>query len=221
MASEDSFITEVTEEVRRDRLFALFRRYGWIAIAVVVAIVVGAAWNEWRKAEARALAEARGDAILTALEAESAELRAASLAKLAEGGEGQVVVPPVVALLAAAERAAAEDSPTAVSLLEKLASTPGLDPLYQDLAQLKAVIIGSKEIPPEERVSRLEALILPGSPFRTLALEQTALAHAEAGNADAALKILSELISDADSSQGLRRRAQQLIVALGGSLDAT
>ena len=29
----DSFIDEVTEDLRRDRLFGLYRRYGWIALA--------------------------------------------------------------------------------------------------------------------------------------------------------------------------------------------
>ena len=40
MSNPDSFIDEVTEEVRRDRLFAIFRKYGWIG-AVLVALIVG------------------------------------------------------------------------------------------------------------------------------------------------------------------------------------
>ena len=32
MSNPDSFIDEVTEEVRRDRLFAVFRKYGWIGV---------------------------------------------------------------------------------------------------------------------------------------------------------------------------------------------
>ena len=43
----DSFIDEVTEEVRRDRLFALFRRFGWIALAIILIIVAGTAWREY------------------------------------------------------------------------------------------------------------------------------------------------------------------------------
>ena len=34
MSDTDSFIDEVTEEVRRDALFAQFRRYGWHARGV-------------------------------------------------------------------------------------------------------------------------------------------------------------------------------------------
>ena len=42
MSDSDSFIDEVTEEVRRDRLFGYFRRYGWIAAVVIVVVVGGA-----------------------------------------------------------------------------------------------------------------------------------------------------------------------------------
>ena len=45
MSNPDSFIDEVTEEVRRDRLFALFRKYGWIGLVVVLGIVGGAGWT--------------------------------------------------------------------------------------------------------------------------------------------------------------------------------
>ena len=46
----DSFIDEVTDEVRRDRLYLLMRRYGWIGVLVIVVIVGGAAWREKRAA---------------------------------------------------------------------------------------------------------------------------------------------------------------------------
>ena len=57
MSNPDSFIEEVTEEVRRDRLFAAFRKYGWIGGLVVLGIVGGAAWNEWQKNQAAARAQ--------------------------------------------------------------------------------------------------------------------------------------------------------------------
>ena len=38
MSESDSFIQEVTEEVRRERLFRYLRRYGWIGVVAVVVI---------------------------------------------------------------------------------------------------------------------------------------------------------------------------------------
>jgi hypothetical protein len=45
VSNPDSFIDEVTEEVRRDRLFGLFRKYGWIGLVVILGIVGGTAWS--------------------------------------------------------------------------------------------------------------------------------------------------------------------------------
>ena len=82
MSDTDSFIDEVTEEVRRDRLFALMKRYGWIAALAVVLIVGGAAWNEWRKAQERTAAQDFGDTIKTALELPERDARAEALAAI-------------------------------------------------------------------------------------------------------------------------------------------
>lgn len=66
LSSPDSFIDEVTEEVRRDRLFAIFRKYGWIGVLAILLIVGGASYVEWQKARVVARAQAFGDAVLDA-----------------------------------------------------------------------------------------------------------------------------------------------------------
>ena len=93
MSDTDSFIDEVTEEVRRDRLFLLLRRYGWIGIAAVVAIVAGASWREYSRAQDGAAAQALGDSMTMALEIEDASGRAAALGAIAaEGANAQAIV---------------------------------------------------------------------------------------------------------------------------------
>ena len=64
----DSFIDEVTEDLRRDRLFNLFRRYGWIAILLVLALVAGTIWSEYSKGQKQQQAEVWGDAVIAAAE---------------------------------------------------------------------------------------------------------------------------------------------------------
>ena len=43
VSDTDSFIEEVTEEVRRDRLYKFLRKYAWVGILAVVTIVGGTA----------------------------------------------------------------------------------------------------------------------------------------------------------------------------------
>ncbi len=217
MANPDSFINEVTEEVRRDRLFAMFRRYGWIAVLLILLLVAGAAWNEWRKAQARAEAEARGDALLAALEADDPAAQGAALDALRTGGPAE----PVIALLSAAQAASTDGPAAGVEKLTALAADPAVPQLYRDLATLKAAMIGAGLTPPDARIAALEPLSAPGGAFRALALEQIALAHVEAGRTDEAIAVLTDLVGGADAGAALQQRAAQLLLALGGPLDAT
>ncbi len=215
MSETDSFIEEVTEEVRRDRLFRLFRKYGWIAVAAVVLLVGGAAWNEYTKAKARAEAEAKGDAILAALDADDSTARQAALAAIADAGGAA----PIVAMLEAAEAEAAGDTAAAAAALGAIAADSAQPPLYRDLATLKRAMLTAADTDPAERIAALEPLTAPGAPFRVLAEEQIALAEIESGARGAALERLRALSQDTEASQGLRLRVARLIVALGGDED--
>ncbi len=213
MSTPDSFIAEVTEEVRRDRLFALFRRYGWIAGLVIVLVVGGAAWNEWRKARDRAAAEAFGDALLGALAADGRGARAAALARIeATGGRGAVL-----GLIAAAEAVGEQDRAAAMAGLARIAADPAVPESYRQLATLKRVLLAGAEMPAPDREQALAPLLQPGAAFRPLALEQVALLRIEAGETAAATAILTDLLNEADVTTAMRRRVNQLLVALGAS----
>lgn len=217
MSNSDSFIDEVTEEVRRDQLYARFKRYGWIGVALVIAIVGGAAWTEWQRARSATQAEALGDAMLSAIEAEEPQARIDGLATLDATGEAAAVA----AMLRAAELDRAGDVAAAAETLDAVAQDGTVDPLYRNLAAFKAILLRGDSLPPEARRAALEGLAVPGVPFRTLALEQIALVDIAAGDIDAALAGLGALVNDAEASEALRDRAQSLIVALGGALPAS
>ncbi len=216
LANQDSFITEVTDEVRRDRLFALMRRYGGVAVLAIVVVVGGAAFNEWRKARAQAAAEAFGDAVLAAMSEESAEDRRAALAELSAGDSPERRA--LLALLAAASEAEADDGAAAVASLRAVAADPEVPELYRDIALFKSVVV-SDGMAPQERIDALQPIVAAGHPLRLIALEQRALAEVELGDAEAALATLKGIVADAGVTEDLRQRASQLIVALGGSID--
>lgn len=218
MSETDSFIEEVTEEVRRDKLFALMRKYGWIAILAVLLIVGGAAYNEWRKATESAAAQALGDSLIAALEIEDATARAAALAEITAENEGARAV---VSLLASAEAQNSGNVERAITALAKLGNNPELAPAYREMAVLKQVLLSGTDMPIAERRSKLTSLAVAGAPFRLLAEEQLAMLEIEEGNKDAAISRLRNIINDVEVSAGLRSRASQLIVVLGGKAEAS
>ena len=212
MSTPDSFIDEVTEEVRRDRLFAIFRKFGWIGGLLVLLIVGGAAFNEWQKSRAVARAEAFGDAVLDAQDLGAPEDRAASIAA-APADASQLAIQK---LLLAADPVG--DRTGTLAALQALVADLAQPQLYRDLATLRLVLVAGQDMPLAERRLALEAIAASGRPFRLLAQEQLAYLLIEAGNSAGAITALGELVQDQAAPKGLRNRAAQMIVALGGSV---
>lgn len=212
MSSPDSFIDEVTEEVRRDRLFAAFRKYGWIGVVVVLGIVAGAGWNEWSKAQTIARAQAFGDGITDAFDLGGPDERRAALAALPVDG-GQIAIRQ---LLLASDPT--QDRPGTLAALDALAADATQPQIYRDLAVLRRVTVAGAEQPLADRRAALEPLTAPGRAFRTLALEQMAYLLIEEAKGTEAIAALTALLQDQEAPEGLRRRASQMIIALGGEV---
>ena len=205
MSESDSFIDEVTEEVRRDRLFALMRKYGWIGILAVALIVSGTGYVEWQKARAAARAEAFGDAVLAAMEAED---RVAALGAVQADG-AQVAIRQ---LLIAGEMGQGAD---AAAALQAIAADVSLPTNLRALAELKAVLAAGDTMAPETRDATLARLAVAGAPFRSLAMEQQALVLLGKGETEAAIALARQILLEPELTAGLQQRVTQLIVALG------
>ena len=217
MSNSDGFIDEVTEEVRRDRLFGILRRYGWIALVLVVVLVGVAAWIEWQRHQDRVSAEAFGDEVVAALDKDTPEARREALTGIEATGTRRALL----AMLAADTLEGGEAQAATLERLEALASDGETPPLYRDLASLKAAMLMQDNAEPAEVIARLEPLTAPGAPYRLLALEQIAVAHVRADESDEAIETLRRIISDGAATRDLQGRVRQLIVALGGTLDTS
>lgn len=212
MSETDSFIEEVTEEVRRDRMFALIRRYGWIAVLAVLLLVGGAGFNEWRKARDRAVAEASGDAIIAALKEDAPEARAKALDALSADNAGAEAL---AKLLAAGEQVKAGAYDAAAAELKAVEDNSELPLIYRQAAAFKRLAVLGNSLSANERRAGYEELVGPASQLSLLAEEQLALIDIETGDTAAAGERLQRIAVDAGATPGLRRRATQLMVALG------
>ncbi len=210
MSNPDSFIDEVTDELRRDRLFAAFRKYGWIGGLLVVLIVGGAAWREYSIAQHDARAQQFGDALIDALDLGEAALRADALAEV-PALAGQVALKT---LIQSADQLA--DPAAAMAALAALEADASQPQLYRDLASLRRVMLAGADLPLPDRRAALEA-IAPRA-FGLLAREQLAYLLIEEGQSEAAIAALTALLEAQNAPSGLIARVSQAIVALGGEL---
>jgi hypothetical protein len=208
---------EVDEEVRRERLEQLWKRYGNHIIAalfVVVAAVGGwrgyTYWQERKAAEAGAAFEA---ASALADEGKHAEAQAA-FAKLAtEGTAGY----RVLARFREASQLSLSDPKAAVAAYEALAADNSLGQPLQDLATVRAGLLLVDTAPYDELRTRLEPLAAADRPFRHTARELLALGAWHAGDSAAARRWIDMVVSDPETPTGIRSRVDVLSALIGGN----
>ena len=207
MSDTDSFIDEVTEEVRRDRLFGYFRRYGWIAGLLILALVGTTAYNEWNRSVVEKVQQARGDALLNALNLEKdAEISVAVNAIAIESGSNVI----------ANFLAAGFDEARAAELLSGIISNTNQPKFIQDLARLK-LATSPGAVSQDEALLILMDLSKPGAVYRNIATEMLVALELERGNLNIAMSILQSHVQDAEASQAQVQRMGELIVALGSN----
>ena len=212
LSNPDSFIDEVTEEVRRDRLFRLFRKYGWIGVVIILGLVGGTAWTEWSKSRAEARAQAFGDGVIDALDQGTPEERREALAAVPSDAAQSAILNLIMA------SDPDEDKAATLAALDKVANDNALGPAYRDLAVLRRVLVAGADLPLADRRAALEAIATPGRPYRVLAEEQLGYLLVEEGKRDDAIAALTALAQDQEASGALRARLGQVVTALGGTM---
>ena len=212
MSDTDSFLQEVSEELRRDKLYRNIRKYGWIAILLVVVIVGGATYREYLKSKDTKAAQLFGTSIIDALNEKNTDDRIAKLQTINSPGENAKVV---IAMLLSAELGVSEKPTMAKSSLSSLTEGSSIDAHYRELLNFKILLGSAETMSLEERVTAFEALSKPGNPFRLLAEEQIALIDLEQGKTENAIEKISQILLDSELTAGLRNRATQMMIALG------
>ena len=205
MSETDSFIAEVTEDVRRDRLFGLFRRFGWIPAALIVIIVSGTAYNEWSKSKADKLAQVRGDALLAAIDTVDEAARATALNEIASQGSENIVAQML---------AAGGKDENSINFLNAVIINTDQPEYIRDLAKLKLTMIPGAQTK-EQKLKTLDILSQPGGLYRNAAVEILVAFELELGNPNKAIEFLKSHIQDAEASRAQVQRMAELLVALG------
>lgn len=211
----DSFVNEVDESLRQDRVMGFFRKWGLHVLALFAAIIIGAiAWQGWRvysTEQSRNAAEAYSAAQLTARGGDLDAAKAA-LEPLRESG------PRVYRAMARMEYAAVlqaqGDLEGAVAEFDQAAEA-ATDPVMRLSAQMRAAYIAADTSDFAALQTRLTPIIESETRFSYLARELLALEAWEAGENELARDTLENLTLAFDSPEAVRQRAQVALAVLG------
>ena len=209
---------EVDEEVRRERLQKLWERYGNLVIAACILIVVavggwrGYQWWENKKAGESGTAFENALTLAQAGKHDDAE---AAFAKLAVDGTAGY---RSLARLQQAAELAQTDKNAAVKAYDDIAADKSVGQAIQDLAALRSGFLLVDSAPYSEMQQRLEPLTGADKTFRHSARELLALSAWKSGDMTAARQWTDMIITDPQSPQGSRSRAEVLseLIAAGG-----
>jgi hypothetical protein len=205
--SNDTFVREVNEELRQERVRALWVRYGTAAVIASVLIVLGVAgYVLWQRYQA-SVAAADGDRLLqaTALYSEGKTDEAnAILDTLATNG---VNAYPALAKLRLAEAREAGDPAAAVAAFDEVANTNSAPQGLRDMAAVRAAYILVDHGSLADVRGRVERLTGDAEPLRFPAREALGLAAWKAGDLETARTMFDQLQEDLGAPAGIRRRA--------------
>ena len=211
---------EVDEDLRAERARKFLIRYAGVFVAATLLVIAGAAGFEvWKYYQSRSTARVADEYVAAMRTASGVQAsRAAAIPAFAhvadEGGAGYRTL---ARLQEAALKADSGDLPGALQLWDQVAGDGSADRLLRDLASLEWALHQIDNGDPAQVEARLKPLAAPENRWHALAEEAQAMLDMRVGKRDAARDVLKQLIQDAGAPDGVRGRANGLLVRLGGA----
>jgi hypothetical protein len=205
---------EVQEDLRRDRLKALWDRYGALIVTVAVLVVLGVGgWRAYEFYQARTAQQA-GDRYQQASDLiEQGKGDEAIKAFAALGADGPAGY-RTLARLREADETAKTDKAAALKLYQAIVADGSIDPMLRDAARIRgayaAVDAGSRA----DVKSLAEPLVAPDGAWTTLAREALGLAAYKEGDIDDARRNFDAIVSNPEAPGSTRQRADLMLNVL-------
>ena len=206
MSENESFIAEVTEEVRRDKLYLLLKRYGWIPVIVIITVILASIFIEIRNNAKVIEAENLGDFLASSL---SGDMEVKAILS----NDISTTPKSLIALLLEAKILENKlEYQTAIAAYETVLSREEITSSLRDFVKFKLVLL-VKDDP--MRIKKLIGdLINPDGSFHLLALEQKVLIEIGEKRWNEAVANLNLILADPEVSQGMITRATQIKKAI-------
>lgn len=211
----NTFEEEVDEDLRREQIVRLWKKYGLQAIGVfVAAILIAAAAVGWRNYQASKTREASMKYQDAVAPGEAATAKP-PLDRIAELDNIEKDLTSGYKLLARFERASAllqaGRIADAAKVFDGIAADSSVDASLRNVAQLKASALLADQLSLAEMKARLEKLAAPDSAFRFLAGDLLGYSAFRVADLQSARNYYQSLTSDLVAPPDIKARAQDML----------
>jgi hypothetical protein len=205
------FFREVDEDVRRDQLIDIWKRYqNWIIGAAILVVLGTGGWRFFDYQRLKA-AEAAGGRFAAAEQLLSDGKNAAAAEAFAAIAKDAPAGYATLAQLARANALAAQDPKAGTAAYDEVAANSAVDPAYQEVARLRGAYLRVDSDDPKAFEQRYAAYAGPDSPYRNAYRELLALADTRRGDFESAAHWFDLAAADPSSPPALRARADAFL----------
>ena len=214
--SNEAFLREVDEELRRDQAMQFWQLYGrWLIGAIVLGLAAFGAFLVWQNQRAKTAGQ-QGEAFSQALEKLSANDEKAGSAKLTDLAKSSIGGYRALAKFTQADLLLQKDDlKGAAAKFAEVAEDSGIAKPLRDLALIRQTSAEYDTLKPETIIARLKPLAVKGDPWFGSAGEMVAIAYLQQHRNDLAGELFGQIAKDKDVPDSLRQRAVQMAGALG------
>ncbi|MGQ0590358.1 MAG: tetratricopeptide repeat protein [Sphingosinicella sp.] len=210
------FLREVDEELRKERMNTIVRRYGWAIVAGFVLLLGAIGGYFWWQARSEAQAGDQGEALVSAMQSLEAGNRNAAMPKIDELANSDIDGYRAAALFAPANvQLAANNNAAAIATLRAIADDEGLAEPYRHAALVRQTALEFDSLQPQQVIQRLRPLARPGQAWFGSAGEMVGIAHLRMNRPDLAGPLFGQIGRDETVPPSIRTRAIQMAGALG------
>lgn len=212
----DTFLREVDEELRRERVTSFMTRYGrWVigGAVLLLAAIAALIWLRSHREEQAGQASEKLVQVIEQLEQNNGRAAAPAIDELAGNRrEGY----RLAALFARANAQISSNSiPAAVQTLGAIAVDESAPQPYRDAATVRQVQLQFDSLPPAQVIQRLQAYAQPGNPWFGTAGEMVAIAQMRMQRFAQAAQSFGNLARDPNVPESIKARAIQMASSLG------
>jgi len=215
--SDDSFMREVEEELRSDKVSEFWKKYKVFVIGGAVAIVIGTAgFRFWESYTQKAAGES-GDQFLNAITLSNDgkhEEAIAELETLSKDGVGEY--PVLAQIRIAAEYSKKGEPQKAIEAFDTIANDTSLNETMRNVARLRAGLLLVDHGSYDEVSDRLQLMSETGKSFRHSAREGLGLSAWKHKKYDDALVRSQAIADEQETPNGVRARAAVMLQLLAG-----